>query len=182
MWTGVSVPAGWSLCDGGNGTPDLRDRFIVGSGSTYAIDDTGGAASVDIQHDHADGTLAAASDSHNHGDGSLAAASDSHSHGDGSLAAASDSHSHGDTFSLGSSTSNQETEVVGAPTINLARSGHGHAVNGSVSSDSHNHGVTGSTASDSHNHGVTGSTANALSTTQDILPPYYSLAFIMRIS
>lgn len=195
MWTGASVPAGWSLCDGSGGTPDLRDRFIVGSGSTYAIDDTGGAVSVDIQHNHADGTLAAASDSHNHGDGSLAAASDSHSHGDGSLAAASDSHSHGDTFSLGSSTSNQETEVVGAPTVNLARSGHGHAVNGSVSSDSHNHGVTGSTASDSHNHGVTGSTAsdshghgvtgstaNALSTTQDILPPYYSLAFIMRIS
>jgi len=167
MWSGASVPAGWALCDGSGGTPDLRDRFIVGSGTTYAIDDTGGAASVDIRHSH--------------GDGSLAAASDSHSHGDGSLAAASDSHSHGDTFSLGASNSNQETEVVGAPTVNLARSGHGHAVNGSVSSDSHGHGVTGSTASDSHGHGVTGSTANALSTTQDILPPYYSLAFIMRI-
>ena len=26
------IPAGWYLCDGANGTPDLRDRFLEGSG------------------------------------------------------------------------------------------------------------------------------------------------------
>jgi len=33
MWSGsdVDVPNGWSLCDGTNGTPDLRDRFVLGS-------------------------------------------------------------------------------------------------------------------------------------------------------
>lgn len=30
MWSGTEVPAEWALCDGQNGTPDLRGRFIVG--------------------------------------------------------------------------------------------------------------------------------------------------------
>lgn len=48
LWYGsvASVPSGWYLCDGSNGTPDLRDRFIVGAGSTYAVAATGGAANV----------------------------------------------------------------------------------------------------------------------------------------
>lgn len=48
MWSGsiASVPSGWYLCNGSNGTPDLRNRFIVGAGSTYAVDATGGATSV----------------------------------------------------------------------------------------------------------------------------------------
>jgi microcystin-dependent protein len=30
MWSGETPPVGWALCDGTNGTPDLRGRFIVG--------------------------------------------------------------------------------------------------------------------------------------------------------
>lgn len=37
------IPDGWQLCDGTNGTPDLRDRFIVGSGNQYSTDDAGGS-------------------------------------------------------------------------------------------------------------------------------------------
>jgi hypothetical protein len=36
---------GFSICDGTNGTPDLRSRFIIGAGSTYVAGATGGAAS-----------------------------------------------------------------------------------------------------------------------------------------
>lgn len=45
LWDGalVDIPAGWQLCDGTNGTPDLRNRFVVGAGDTYAVDDNGGA-------------------------------------------------------------------------------------------------------------------------------------------
>lgn len=46
MWSGAitAIPEGWALCDGANGTPNLRDRFVVGAGSTYAVGATGGEA------------------------------------------------------------------------------------------------------------------------------------------
>lgn len=46
MWSGTvnNIPTGWYLCDGNNNTPDLRDRFIVCSGSQYSIGNTGGQA------------------------------------------------------------------------------------------------------------------------------------------
>ncbi len=48
MWSGAipDIPAGWALCDGTNGTPDLRNKFIVGAGALYTVGNTGGAASV----------------------------------------------------------------------------------------------------------------------------------------
>jgi archaellum component FlaG (FlaF/FlaG flagellin family) len=47
MWFGsiASIPTGWALCNGSNGTPDLRDRFIVGAGNSYNVGNTGGEAS-----------------------------------------------------------------------------------------------------------------------------------------
>ena len=48
MFTGSSAPSGWAFCDGNNGTPDLRNRFIVGAGSTYSSGDTGGADNVTL--------------------------------------------------------------------------------------------------------------------------------------
>ena len=55
MWFGsiATIPAGWFLCDGTNGTPNLRDRFIVGAGSTYAQGATGGSANaIVVAHTH----------------------------------------------------------------------------------------------------------------------------------
>ena len=48
MWSGTTdnIPKGWFLCDGTNGTPNLRDRFIIGAGGKYSPGATGGAASV----------------------------------------------------------------------------------------------------------------------------------------
>ena len=45
MWSGaiLDIPEGWTLCDGAAGAPDLRNRFIVGAGDTYAVDATGGS-------------------------------------------------------------------------------------------------------------------------------------------
>jgi hypothetical protein len=45
QWYGPSnaVPSGWSVCDGSNGTPDLRNKFVVGAGATYGLGTTGGA-------------------------------------------------------------------------------------------------------------------------------------------
>lgn len=55
LWSGSigSIPAGYVLCNGANGTPDLRDRFIVGAGSTYAVNAIGGSAdSIVVSHTH----------------------------------------------------------------------------------------------------------------------------------
>ena len=41
-----SIPAGWYLCDGLNGTPNLVDRFVVGAGGHYTVGDTGGSDTV----------------------------------------------------------------------------------------------------------------------------------------
>ena len=41
-------PTGWKICDGQNGTPDLRDRFIVGAGKSYGKGATGGANTVTL--------------------------------------------------------------------------------------------------------------------------------------
>lgn len=38
------IPSGWALCDGTKGTPDLRDKFIVGAGRGYTEGATGGEA------------------------------------------------------------------------------------------------------------------------------------------
>ena len=53
MWnsTVASIPTGFVLCDGNNGTPDLRGRFVVGhhpSNGDYDVDDTGGEESVTL--------------------------------------------------------------------------------------------------------------------------------------
>jgi len=38
----ADIPSGWILCNGTNGTPDLRDCFIVGAGTSYALSTIGG--------------------------------------------------------------------------------------------------------------------------------------------
>lgn len=74
LWSGsiASVPAGWALCNGANGTPDLRDRFVVGAGSTYAVNATGGANTVTLSaaeipaHTHTVSGTTSTTGSHSH--------------------------------------------------------------------------------------------------------------------
>ena len=66
IWSGAqaAIPSGWALCNGANSTPDLRNRFVVGAGSSYSVGNTGGNKdAVNISHTH----TTASGGSHGHG-------------------------------------------------------------------------------------------------------------------
>ncbi len=142
VWSGSVgwIPANWQICDGTNSTPDLRDNFVVGAGSTYAVDATGGQATVNLEHSHAPGTLATDSDNHNHGSGTLATDSDNHNHGSGTLATDSDNHNHGS----GTLATDSDSHTHGDGSLGADSDSHSHG-NGSLlgASDAHTHGFTG---------------------------------------
>lgn len=54
------LPTGWHICDGTDGTVDLRDRFVVATGPNMTLGETGGSSKITIQN----------MPSHNHGGGS----------------------------------------------------------------------------------------------------------------
>ena len=77
MWSGSEVPNGWYLCNGENGTPDLRNRFVVGSGSDYSIGDKGGSNTVALtvanlpEHEHYTKVRESSSDRATEGNGDV---------------------------------------------------------------------------------------------------------------
>ena len=48
IWTSQTIPTGWHICDGTDGTPDMRDKFIVGASNKRDINVIGGASTTSI--------------------------------------------------------------------------------------------------------------------------------------
>lgn len=80
MWAGSTLPPNWALCDGTQGTPDLRGRFIVGIGgvsplTNLATGDIGGEEFHQLNvaempsHSHSQGEICGGSDCPNNGGG-----------------------------------------------------------------------------------------------------------------
>lgn len=73
LWSEEIIPSGWSICNGLNGTPDLRNRFVVGVSESHSLGSTGGEATSTLSveeipsHDHDAGTFVAEEgNSHTH--------------------------------------------------------------------------------------------------------------------
>jgi hypothetical protein len=66
--TRAEIPEGWAACDGTGGTPDLREKWIIGAGGSYAVGDQAGALAVEVPHQHSiEDTTGPVSSSHVHG-------------------------------------------------------------------------------------------------------------------
>jgi hypothetical protein len=163
MWSGAisEIPSGWALCNGLNGTPDLRNRFIVGSSV-----DSGGSSKTTITGSETTtgGNKNSIVPYHNHSSDS----NGSHNHeafivGDGA-------HNHTIAFS-----DKGFAEGVWGDADNL--NGTGQSVN--IGGGGHTHGILmGDAGAHSHSISYAGTTGNEVNAN---LPPYYALALIMRI-
>lgn len=169
MWSGAiaAIPTNWALCNGSGGTPDLRDKFIPGSGTTYSTGDTGGAATANLAHSH---TLSVGSDG-------------AHTHTQANTPSGG-AHTHTATGSTGvtSDTSSWETAATGT---NVAQDDHTHAISGAtVATDgSHVHTNPNTDSGGSHSHTLANAGTNSqLGSAHNLLPPYYALAFVMRMA
>lgn len=159
MWSGsiASIPTSWALCNGANGTPDLRDRFIVGAGSAYAVGATGGANTVTLSTSEMP--------SHTHNFSATTSTDGTHTHG-----ISDPGHRHFTDFAQ---TTSGGTYVEPYP------------VAGSYASLATTYSTTGISinSAGAHTHSVSGTTSSAGTTgAHENRPPYYALAYIMRIA
>lgn len=196
LWSGsiASVPSGWALCNGSNGTPDLRDRFVVGAGNTYSVGDTGGANTVTLDatqipsHTHTITTTGSTSseNAHSHtfsGTTSNMSANASHSH---NISDPGHSHSispsvqandvntgaRGRTDGLQAAAVSTTASATTGITINSTSVEHTHTYSGTTSTQAaHTHTLTLSSTAASTGGGLA----------HENRPPYYALAYIMRL-
>ncbi|GBR75601.1 phage tail fiber protein [Candidatus Termititenax persephonae] len=205
-WADNSTLPGWYQCNGKNGTPDLRDKFIRGgrSGENMARGGTGGADSRSI-------TLQKVNlPSHNHSLTALTLGNESaHTH---SVSATTDTKTHSHTFSGNnlsgdtpyfqmdySRTGTNNTNGIITSTTQVGGStdsggGHDTCASFSISftpsgtingNGSHAHSFTATSGAGSgHTHSLSSSTisntGSGTAFTVDTVPTYYSMIYIRR--
>lgn len=161
LWSGAiaNIPAGWSLCNGTSGTPDLRDRFVVGAGSAYVPGATGGSltSTAGGTHTHTESTAG----SHNHTGTSGSTAL---------ILSQIPSHTHTYLEATG-----------GAAELGTGYTG----TSGYASLTTANSGGAGSGAGHTHTIGTDGTHSHTINSVGDhthaVTPPYYALAYIMKL-
>lgn len=185
MWQGSIVPYGWALCDGDHGTPNLVDRFVVGTGLTYAIGDSGGAPGETLTHS---GTAVAFSGGTNHAGGTSAVTFTGGSNHSGGSQTLSHTQNHSGNHTHDASAF---IEVGASPGSGVFAwdygSGGSHKTTSIQSGLPNSHGDHTANNPSAHSATVPNPSAHTLSVTQPddhvvSLPPYYALAFIMRLN
>ena len=153
LWSGAAdaIPSGFVLCDGNNSTPDLRNRFVVGA-NTSTGDTTYPGLSVNATGGSADATLV------------------SHSH-------TINNHTHSVNGTTGDDTHNhtiQSSSSIGSGTRVTSQNSTGNTA--STTNDTHSHSFSATTGDPSDR----GTNSQGSSATNENLPPYYALCYIMK--
>lgn len=174
MWSGTvaTIPTGWALCDGTNGTPNLTGKFIVhadaDSSGTYNVGATGGANDVTLTtsempaHSHSGSTASAGSHTHTGSTNTTGA----HTH-DTNFSYSSTVDYFGNNVSILNNGQNGTNSVEGTDNDFT-----------SDSAGSHSHTLSINSAG-AHTHTVTVSNTGGGSAHEN-RPPFYALAYIMK--
>ena len=153
LWSGNTgnIPSGFVLCNGSNSTPDLRDRFVVGAGSSYNPGSTGGSNSVTLSTTQIP--------SHNH-------TTPNHRH---SFSGSTNNDTHSHTWDRQDAANDQGYRPWPASNNDCRRT------TANTGNDTHNHSFSGNTG---YHQGTTTSTGSGSS--HENRPPYYALCYIMK--
>jgi microcystin-dependent protein len=157
LYTGAVAPSGWAICNGSNGTPDLRDRFVLGAGASYPLGSTGGEATHGLSESEMP--------SHSHAVGNHLHALNTHTH-------TSPAHSHTisqTTYEFRDVGTGSANRLVGSDVwANASTTGTAVTIN---------EGGGGNTQSS----GAGQTTSAGVGTPHNNLPPYYALCYIMKL-
>jgi hypothetical protein len=187
MWSDTvgNIPNGWAVCDGQNGTPDLRNKFIKGA-SNLEKSDPPTSGKIGYIGGSNNGTVTSGAHTHMGGGHTHTINPDS-------------THAHG--FSINNATLSGSTTIVRAPSYSLQQwvdkrrrtdgfapvaVDHSHNYN---DTHSHSHGSFSTNSTAGHNHtqsaqadGTHSHGGGAHTHTWQNNPSHYVLMFIMKVA
>ncbi len=159
MWAGTitAIPASWFLCDGLNGTPDLRGRFVYGASVDADVNVVGGSANaIVVSHSHT-------TPNHTH-------TTPNHIHSASSNTTGN--HHHDSGMTPDNINGSKQPAYVAADDAGIYYTGYAGDHSHTITVNSGGGGTTGGASPSTYASGSSGTNAN--------LPPYMKLAYIQK--